>query len=83
MAQLGTICDEGGCEPLCALCRQRWVWPTTLPDSRVLPRKGIEAMERFYRAIGMPINIHELIGREVTDGEIKEMVRKMQPRLYR
>ena len=23
-----------------------------------------------------PINIHELIGREVTDAEIKEMVRK-------
>jgi hypothetical protein len=33
-------------------------------------------MERFYHAIGMPINIHELIGRIVTDGEIKEMVRK-------
>ena len=38
--------------------------------------KGIEAMERFYHAIGMPINIHELIGREVTDAEIKEMARK-------
>ncbi len=24
----------------------------------------------------MPINIHELIGREITDDEIKEMVRK-------
>ena len=38
--------------------------------------KGIEAMERFYHAIGMPVNIHELIGREVTDAEIKEMARK-------
>ena len=38
--------------------------------------KGIEAMECFYRAIGMPTNIHELIGREVTDDEIKEMARK-------
>ncbi|MBQ9201993.1 MAG: iron-containing alcohol dehydrogenase [Bacteroidales bacterium] len=38
--------------------------------------RGIEAMERFYRAIGMPVNIHELIGREVTDEEIHEMVRK-------
>jgi hypothetical protein len=38
--------------------------------------KGIEAMERFYHAIGMPINIHELIGRDITDDEIKEMVRK-------
>jgi hypothetical protein len=24
----------------------------------------------------MPVNIHELIGREITDDEIKEMVRK-------
>jgi len=38
--------------------------------------RGIEAMERFYRAIGMPVNIHELIGREITDEEIHEMVRK-------
>ena len=38
--------------------------------------KGIEAMERFYHAIGMPINIRELIGREITDEEIAEMARK-------
>lgn len=38
--------------------------------------KGIEAMERFYHAIGMPINIRELIGRDITDEEIKEMTRK-------
>ena len=38
--------------------------------------KGIKAMECFYHAIGMPINIHELIGREITDEEIQEMVRK-------
>jgi len=38
--------------------------------------KGIEAMERFYHAIGMPVNIHELIGRDVTDDEIREMARK-------
>ena len=36
----------------------------------------MQTMERFYHSIGMPINIHELIGREVTDAEIKEMVRK-------
>jgi hypothetical protein len=33
-------------------------------------------MERFYHAIGMPINIKELIGKDITDEEIKEMVRK-------
>lgn len=38
--------------------------------------RGIEAMERFYHAIGMPVNIHELIGRPLTDDEIQEMVRK-------
>ena len=46
----------------------------TNPEATAL--KGIEAMEAFYHAIGMPINIHELIGREVTDKEILEMVRK-------
>lgn len=38
--------------------------------------RGIEAMERFYHAIGMPVNIHELIGRPLADDEIQEMVRK-------
>ncbi len=37
---------------------------------------GIEAVENFYRAIGMPTNIRELIGREVTDEEIKVMLDK-------
>ena len=46
----------------------------TDPEGTAL--KGIEAMERFYHAIGMPINIHELIGRDITDEEIAEMVRK-------
>lgn len=46
----------------------------TDPEGTAL--KGIEAMEEFYHAIGMPINIHELIGKEITDEEISEMVRK-------
>ncbi|MDE6807718.1 MAG: iron-containing alcohol dehydrogenase, partial [Prevotella sp.] len=37
---------------------------------------GIEAMEDFYRRIGMPTNIPELIGRPVTDDEIVLMVSK-------
>ncbi len=37
---------------------------------------GIEAIERFYRAIGMPTSIHELIGRDITDEEIQLMARK-------
>ncbi|MBR1521265.1 MAG: iron-containing alcohol dehydrogenase [Bacteroidaceae bacterium] len=50
--------------------------PNDFTDPEGTALKGIEAMERFYHAIGMPINIHELIGREVTDEEIKEMTRK-------
>ena len=38
--------------------------------------KGIEATERFFQAIGMPVSIPELIGRQATDEEILEMVRK-------
>lgn len=50
--------------------------PNDFTDPEGTAQKGIEAMERFYHAIGMPINIHELIGRDITDEEIKEMVRK-------
>ena len=50
--------------------------PNDLTDPEGTALRGIEAMERFYHAIGMPINIHELIGREITDDEIKEMARK-------
>lgn len=38
--------------------------------------KGICAIEDFYRKIGMPTNIHELLGREITADEIEEMVNK-------
>ena len=50
--------------------------PNDFTDSEGTALKGIEAMERFYHAIGMPINIKELIGRDITDDEIKEMTRK-------
>ena len=38
--------------------------------------KGIEAMEQFYHAIGMPVGIKELIGRTLTEDEIAELARK-------
>ena len=50
--------------------------PNDFTDPIGTAEKGIEAMERFYHAIGMPINIKELIGRDITDEEIKEMTRK-------
>jgi len=37
---------------------------------------GIRAMERFFRSIGMPTDIHTLIGRDVTDAEIADMADK-------
>ena len=50
--------------------------PNYFTDPEGTALKGIETMERFYHAIGMPINIKELIGRDITDEEIKEMTRK-------
>ncbi len=50
--------------------------PNDFTDPEGTALRGIEAMERFYHAIGMPVNIHELIGRDVTDDEINEMARK-------
>ena len=39
--------------------------------------EGIEAMEKFYREIEMPIYIKELLnGKEITDAEIDEMAEK-------
>ena len=45
-------------------------------DPEATAMKGIEAMERFYHEIGMPVNIKELIGKDITDAEIQEMARK-------
>lgn len=50
--------------------------PNDFSDPETTALKGIEAMERFYHAIGMPVNIRELIGRDITDEEIDEMTRK-------
>ena len=38
--------------------------------------RGIQAVEAFYRQIGMPTNINELLGRDITDQEIDVMVDK-------
>ncbi len=37
---------------------------------------GIRAMEVFFESIGMPTNIHTLLGKEVSDAEIEEMATK-------
>lgn len=38
--------------------------------------EGIAAMESFFRHIGMPTSIHQLIGKELTEEEIKELAYK-------
>ncbi len=50
--------------------------PNDFTDPEGTALRGIEAMERFYNAIGMPKNIRELLGRDITDEEIREMTRK-------
>ncbi len=50
--------------------------PNDFTDPEGTALRGIEAVERFYHAIGMPVNICELIGRSITDEEIREMTRK-------
>lgn len=37
---------------------------------------GIQAMERFFQSMGMPTDIHTLLGREVTEAEMEEMADK-------
>ena len=42
-------------------------------DPAVTAAEGIRAFERFLREIGMPVNLHELLGREVTEAEIDDL----------
>lgn len=37
---------------------------------------GIKAKEQFFRSIGMPTDIHTLVGKDITDAEIEEMAQK-------
>ncbi|MCR4825000.1 MAG: iron-containing alcohol dehydrogenase [Bacteroidales bacterium] len=50
--------------------------PNDFSDPEGTALKGIEAIEQFYHAIGMPTRIRELLGRDITDEEIREMARK-------
>ena len=45
-------------------------------DPKATARKGVEALEGFFHAIGMPVSIPELIGRQITDKEIGTLVDK-------
>ena len=45
-------------------------------DAKATALKGVEAIERFFHAIGMPTSIPELIDRQATDEEIETLVEK-------
>lgn len=47
---------------------------TTNPEATALA--GIVAMEQYFVSIGMPINIQDLIGKELSDEEIRELAYK-------
>ena len=50
--------------------------PYNYQNIEATARAGIAAMESFFHHIGMPTSIHELIGRELTDEEIKTLAYK-------
>lgn len=43
------------------------------PNQEETALKGIEAMEKFYRDIKMPVTLQELLGRKATEAEIEEL----------
>ena len=43
---------------------------------KAIALRGIEAIEVFFSAIGMPISIPQLVGRKITDDEISILVEK-------
>lgn len=49
---------------------------TTSMDDLAASEAGIQAMQAFFRSIGMPTDIHTLIGKDVTDVQIEEMADK-------
>ena len=45
-------------------------------DPRATALRGIKAMEQFFKSIGMPICIEDLLNRQMTEDEIDELVDK-------
>ena len=50
--------------------------PYNYENVEATARAGIAAMESFFRHIGMPTSIHELIGKELSEEEIKALAYK-------
>lgn len=50
--------------------------PNDFTDPEGTAERGVQAIERFYRAIGMPTTISELLGRTISEEEIQVLVDK-------
>lgn len=51
----------------------RNVWNIAEEDEDQAALAGIEATENFFMEIDMPVNLHQLLSRDITDEEIKEL----------
>lgn len=63
-------------ERFCKLAVDVFAVPYNYADPEATALEGIKAMESFFHHIGMPTNIHDLIGKELTEEEIKELAYK-------
>ncbi len=50
--------------------------PCDFNDAEATALEGIRRTELFFASIGMPTNIHDLIGKDITDAQIEEMADK-------
>lgn len=50
--------------------------PYNYSDPKATALEGIAAMESFFRHIGMPTSIHDLLGFDITEEQIKELAYK-------
>jgi alcohol dehydrogenase YqhD (iron-dependent ADH family) len=54
----------------------RRVFGVDASDDKAAADFAIAAVEDFYRSIGMPTSIHELMGRELTDEELAAVAKE-------
>ncbi len=54
----------------------RRVFGVTEADDEKAAEAAIAAVEKFYQSIGMPISIHELMGRELSDEELAAVAKE-------
>ena len=53
----------------------RKVYGITEEDDRTAAEAGIAKTNEFFKALGMPLNLHELLGHEVSEEEIAALAK--------